>query len=96
MPDICNPFFPSLLKCVQMIAERANYDVIAVEHRGRAERERRFLTWSLEGRVDGIVGVFFTLRADDFLLLIAAGVGVVRIEVGPKERGRPADRQYLC
>jgi LacI family transcriptional regulator len=96
MPDICNPFFPSLLKGVQTIAERANYDVIAVNTEGAAERERRFLAWSLEGRVDGVVGVFFTMRADDFSPLIAAGVGVVRIESARKNEGNlPIDNIYV-
>ena len=96
MPDICNPFFPSLLKGVQMIAERAQYDVIAVNTEGAAERERRFLTWSLEGRVDGVVGVFFTMRADDFSPLIAAGVGGVRIESARKSEGDlPIDNIYV-
>ena len=96
MPDICNPFFPSLLKGVQTIAERAAYDVIAVNTEGSAERERRFLTWSLEGRVDGVVGVFFTMRADDFSPLIAAGVGVVRIESARKNEGDlPIDNIYV-
>jgi LacI family transcriptional regulator len=96
MPDICNPFFPSLLKGVQMIAERAGYDVIAINTEGAAERERRFLTWSLEGRVDGVVGIFFTQRADDFSPLVAAGVGVVRIESARKSAGDlPIDNIYV-
>jgi len=96
MPDICNPFFPSLLKGVQTIAERAGYDVIAVNTEGEAERERRFLRWSLEGRVDGVVGVFFALRAEDFSPLAAAGVGVVRIESARKSEGdMPIDNIYV-
>ncbi len=96
MPDICNPFFPSLLKGVQTIAEGAGYDVIAVNTEGVAEREQRFLNWSLEGRVDGVIGAFFALRAEDFSPLVAAGVGVVRIESARKSGGEwPIDNIYV-
>ena len=66
VPDICNPFFPSLLKGVQSVADAAGYDVIAINTEGDAEREQRILRWGLEGRVDGIIGVFFTLHAEEF------------------------------
>jgi LacI family transcriptional regulator len=96
VPDICNPFFPSLLKGVQTIADRAGYDVMMVNTDGAAEHERRFLSWSLDGRVDGIVGVFFTLRAEDFEPLVALGIGVVRIESTRKAEGElPIDNIYV-
>jgi LacI family transcriptional regulator len=87
VPDISNPFFPSLLRGVQTVTERAGYDVIAVNTDGEAARERRFLDWSRQGRVDGVVGVFFTLHAEDFLPLAAIGVGVVRIESALRKAG---------
>jgi LacI family transcriptional regulator len=87
VPDINNPFFPSLLRGVQSITDRAGYDVIAINTDGDAEREQRFLRWSLEGRVDGVVGVFFTLHAEDFRPLATTGVGVVRIESSLRKAG---------
>src|SRR5580658_891975 len=48
VPDITNPFFPSLLKGVQTVADRAGYDVMTINTEGAGERERRFLNWSLE------------------------------------------------
>jgi LacI family transcriptional regulator len=54
--------------------------VIAINTEGDNEREQRFLRWSLQGRVDGVVGVFFTLHAEDFKPLAEIGVAVVRIE----------------
>jgi LacI family transcriptional regulator len=56
VPDICNPFFPSLLKGVQSVADAAGYDVIAINTEGDEEREQRILRWGVEGRVDGIIG----------------------------------------
>ena len=96
VPDICNPFFPSLLKGVQSVADAEGYDVISVNTEGDAERERRILSWGLEGRVDGIIGVFFALRAEEFRPLFERGVGVVRIESAAKRlRDLPIDNLYV-
>jgi LacI family transcriptional regulator len=96
VPDICNPFFPALLKGVQGVASEAGYDVITLNTEGEAARERRVLQWGLERRVDGVVGVFFALRADDFRPLIKAGVGVVRVESLAKKSGELAiDNVYV-
>lgn len=87
VPDITNPFYPSLMRGIQSITDGLNYDVIAVNTDGTVERERHFLDWSRQGRVDGIIGVFFNLRAGDFKPLIDAGVPVVRIESSKKRGG---------
>ena len=87
VPDITNPFYPALMRGIQSITDGLNYDVIAVNTDGTAERERHFLDWSRQGRVDGVIGVFFTLRAGDFRPLVEAGVPVVRIESSKKRGG---------
>ncbi|TIO10850.1 LacI family DNA-binding transcriptional regulator [Mesorhizobium sp.] len=87
VPDITNPFYPALMRGIQSVAEKLSYDVIAVSTDGSAERERHFLDWSRQGRVDGVIGVFFTLRAGDFKPLVDAGVPVVRIESSKKRGG---------
>jgi LacI family transcriptional regulator len=87
VPDITNPFYPSLMRGIQSVTDGVGYDVIAVNTDGSAERERHFLDWSRLGRVDGVIGVFFTLRAGDFRPLVEAGVPVVRIESSKKRGG---------
>jgi LacI family transcriptional regulator len=87
VPDITNPFYPSLMRGIQSITDRLNYDVIAVNTDGTHDRERHFLDWSRQGRVDGVIGVFFTLRAMDFRPMLEAGVPVVRIESSKKRGG---------
>jgi LacI family transcriptional regulator len=87
VPDITNPFYPSLIRGIQSVTDGLNYDVISVNTDGHADRERHFLDWSRQGRVDGVIGVFFTLRARDFAPLVAAGVPVVRIESSKKKGG---------
>jgi len=84
VPDITNPFYPSLIRGIQAVADGVSYDVIAVNTDGLPDRERHFLDWARQGRVDGVIGVFFTLRAGDFGPLVEAGVPVVRIEASRK------------
>jgi len=87
VPDITNPFYPVLIRGVQAVAQEGAYDVITVNTDGDPARERHFLDWAHQGRVDGVIGVFFTLRATDFRSLVEAGVPVVRIESARKKGG---------
>jgi len=96
VPDITNPYYPALIRGIQSVAEGHSYDVIAVNTDGLAVRERHFLNWSREGRVDGVIGVFWTLRAQDFVDVLTAGVPVVRIEPTRKNVGEiPLDNIYV-
>jgi LacI family transcriptional regulator len=96
VPDICNPFFPSLLKGAQSVADGAGYDVITLNTAGQRETERRILRWGVEGRVDGVIGVFFSLKANEFRPLSDAGVGVVRVESSAKKPGvLPIDNLFV-
>ena len=96
VPDITNPFYPALIRGIQSVADGMNYDVITISTDGLAERERHFLDWALQGRVDGVIGVFFTLRARDLKPLVDGGVPVVRIESSKKRGGEiPIDDIYV-
>lgn len=90
VPDITNPFYPALMRGIQSVTDTLGYDVIAVNTDGTLERERHFLDWSRQGRVDGLIGVFFNLRAQDFKPLVDAGMPVVRIESAKKRGGELA------
>ncbi|MGV1791087.1 LacI family DNA-binding transcriptional regulator [Rhizobium sp. A37_96] len=96
VPDITNPFYPSLIRGIQSVADGLNYDVITVNTDGTPERERHFLDWARQGRVDGVIGVFFSLNARDLSPLVEAGVPVVRIESSKKRGGDiPVDDIYV-
>lgn len=96
VPDITNPYYPALIRGIQSIAEGQSYDVISVNTDGLADRERHFLNWSRQGRVDGVIGVFWTLRALDFIDVLKAGIPVVRIEPTRKRPGDlPLDNIYV-
>lgn len=87
VPDITNPFYPALIRGVQKVAQTHGYDVITLNSDGDAASERHFIEWALEGRVDGVVGVFFTLRAADLKVLLDNSIAVVRIESSRKTGG---------
>lgn len=57
--DINNPFYPAFVRGVQDVAERAGYDVISYNTDSSEIRERHFLDVLRQGRVDGVVGVFW-------------------------------------
>jgi len=96
VPDIANPFYPSLMRGIQTVCDGVGYDVIAVNTDGSAAREQHFLDWSRQGRVDGVIGVFWNLRAPDFASLIGSGVPVVRVENTRKEGGSiPLDNIFV-
>jgi len=87
VPDITNPFYPSLVRSVQDTAEAVGYDVIAVSSDGERERELHYLDMARQGRVDGLIGVFFSLRIPDFRPIADRGVPIVRIEASVKSGG---------
>jgi LacI family transcriptional regulator, galactose operon repressor len=96
VPDVSNPFYPSLVRGVQSAADAAGYDVIAINTDGSAARELRFLDWSLRGGIDGVVGVFFSLRAPAFAPLARTGICVARIETSSKRGGAlPIDNLFV-
>lgn len=90
IPDITNPFYPALIRSVQKAAQAKGYDVITLNTDGTATNEQHFLEWALRGRVDGIVGVFFTLRAGDLEHLLRNSIAIVRIESSRKTGGNLA------
>lgn len=77
VPDITNPFYPALQRGVQEKASAAGYDVLAVSTDGLVEREERLITWCHQGRIDGLVGVFFSLAPADLQPLEEAGTPAV-------------------
>ncbi|MDX0907091.1 LacI family DNA-binding transcriptional regulator [Sinorhizobium medicae] len=87
VPDIANPFYPSLMRGIQTVLESESYDVIAINTDGAPAREKRFLEWLRQGRVDGVIGVFWAVRAPEFAPLVEVGMPIVRIESSRKSGG---------
>lgn len=96
IPDIINPFYPAFERGIQDVANQHNYDLIMYNTDGTLEREQKCLQAMMQGRVDGIVGVFFHIRAMELIALIEQGISVVRLEGMPKNQGEaPLDNIYI-
>lgn len=90
VPDITNPFYPSLMRGIQNVTDASNYDLMTINTDGSAVKEKHFLSWVRQGRVDGVIGVFFSLRTQDFKPLSDDGIAVVRIEAKRRHGGKEA------
>lgn len=98
IPDITNPFYPAFERGVQETAEASGYDLIVFNTGGTAEKERRCLRSLQQGRVDGVVAVFFHLKAEDLRPLLERNVALVRLEAARKGRSGldlPVDNLYV-
>lgn len=96
IPDITNPFYPAFERGIQDIVDKQNYDLIIYNTDGTNAKEEKCLKSLLQGRVDGVVGVFFHLNAKDLFPLIQQGIAVVRLEAVPKKAGKlPLDNLYI-
>jgi LacI family transcriptional regulator len=85
--DITNPFYPAFERGIQDIADKHHYDLIIYNTDGLKEKETKYLDSLLQGRVDGVVGVFFHLSAKDLSRLVEQNTYVVRLEAAPKNLG---------
>jgi LacI family transcriptional regulator len=96
IPDITNPFYPAFERGIQDTVNRYGYDLVMYNTDGKAEQERKCLDSLLQGRVDGVVGVFFHMRTHDLTALIDQQIYVVRLEAMPKRPGElPIDNIYV-
>ncbi len=96
VPDLANPFYPSLVVAVQKVARAAGYEVVTIDTEGELHNERQVILAAQQGRFDGVVGVFFKTSARDLAPLGKTGVPVVRIEVSRKVGGPlPIDNLFI-
>lgn len=96
IPMITNPFYPAFVSGVQETAEERGYEVIIYNTHGSQEREAKYLQSVQQGRVDGVIGVFFYTRARDLIPLFEKNVPVVRLEVRQHSSGEwPLDSIFV-
>jgi LacI family transcriptional regulator len=98
IPDITNPFYPAFERGIQESAESYGYDLIVYNTSGVAEKERQCLRSVQQGRVDGVIGVFFHITGRDLAALLVRGIAVVRLEAKKKVASKydlPLDNLYV-
>jgi LacI family transcriptional regulator len=87
IPDIANPFYPAFVRGIQDVADQHGYDLIMYNSDGAADKERKCIHSVEQGRVDGVVGVFFHTGAHALAALLEQGIFVVRLEAMRKPAG---------
>ncbi len=87
IPDITNPFYPAFERGIQDMLDHNGYDLVMYNTDGDRNKEQRYVDSMLQGRVDGVVGVFFHLNAKDLLPLIEQNIHVTRLEAVDKAAG---------
>jgi LacI family transcriptional regulator len=96
IPMITNPFYPAFVSGVQNTAEAFGYEVITYNTHGSPEKEAKFLHSVQQGRADGVIGVFFHMRARDLFPLLEKNIPVVRLETHRQRTGEwPLDNIFV-
>jgi len=96
IPDILNPFYPAFERGIQDVAEQHRYDLMMYNTDSDADKERRCIDLLVQGRVDGLIGVFFHVTARDLLPALERNIFVVRLEAGEKPTGPwPLDNIFV-
>jgi LacI family transcriptional regulator len=96
IPDVTNPFYPAFERGIQDVADQQGYDLIMYNTDGSEHKERKYVESLMQGRVDGLIGVFFHLSAKDLLPLLEQNLHVVRLEAMQKQPGPlPLDNIFI-
>jgi LacI family transcriptional regulator len=96
IPDILNPFYPAFERGIQDVAEQHGYDLMMYNTDSNADKERKCIDLLLQGRVDGLIGVFFHVTARDLLPALEQNISVVRLEAREKPTGTwPLDNVFV-
>lgn len=96
IPDITNPFYPALEQAVQDVVDAHEHDLLIVNTRGTADKEIKSLRLLQQGRVDGLIGVFFHVTARTLHAHFRSDVPIVRVETRRQEEGDwPLDNLYV-
>jgi LacI family transcriptional regulator len=77
VPDIATPFYATVLRAAQEVADRAGYRLVLMNSNQSTEREARALQTLLDHPVDGLLLATAGLRVDEFERLVGDAVPCV-------------------
>ncbi len=80
LPDITNPFFPSLVKGVQLLANERGYVVLLCSTLGDEKGDEEYLKLLRAKQVDGILAVGLVLRRAQIERLAAGSIPFVSLD----------------
>ena len=89
MPDITNPFFPDLVKGVQLLADERGYTVLLCSVAGDAAREAEYLEMLSAKQVDGALLVGIVSGRDTIARFARNGVPIVSLDRNIDYPGAP-------
>lgn len=96
IPDIANPFYPGFVRGIQDVVDDSGYDLVMYNTDGLAQQEEKAIRSLRQGRVDGVIGVFFHTTARHLAVLLEQQIAVVRLEAVAKRTGElPLDNIYV-
>lgn len=80
LPDITNPFFPSLVKGVQLLANERSYVLLLCSTLSDPRKEEEYLRLLQAKQVDGILAVGLVLPRSQIERFTSAGVPLVSLD----------------
>jgi DNA-binding LacI/PurR family transcriptional regulator len=80
LPDITNPFYPGLVRGVQLGARRRGYMMLLASAEGDAEGEQEYLELFRANAVDGALVVGVSIGADGIAAAMAGGFPIVSMD----------------
>lgn len=82
LPDITNPFFPELVKGVEVVADEGGYTLILAETGGDPAKEASYLAMLRGKQVEGVIAVGLTLKGSQIEPIIGPDLPVVCLDRG--------------
>ena len=80
LPDITNPFFPSLVKGVQLLANERSYVLLLCSTLSDRRTEEEYLKLLQAKQVDGVLAVGLVLRRAEIERFVSSGIPFVSLD----------------
>jgi LacI family transcriptional regulator len=80
LPDIANPFFPALVKAVQLRARHHGKTVLLCNTEGVAEAEAEYLEMLASRQIQGIVAMGLAITAEEIRRRVGSGMKIVALD----------------
>ena len=80
LPDIANPFFPALVKAVQLRARHHGMTVLLCNTEGVPEAEAEYLEMLASRQIQGVVAMGLAITADEIRRRVGSGMKIVALD----------------
>ena len=80
LPDIANPFFPALVKAVQLRARHHGKTVLLCNTEGVPEAEGEYLEMLASRQIEGVVAMGLAITAEEIRRRVGSGMKIVALD----------------